>query len=253
MAVFEIITHEQQKMVRAILQGDTIRAEAGALHYWRGQVSMESKAPSAAGIFKSAVSGETIFRPTYTGHGEVFLGPPFFGEFAVLELQRGHSGWILDQGAYLCSTAGVEVSVHRNKAFTALLGGEGFFQTRVSGEGQVVLSAPGSIHAIDLQGETLAVDGQFAVAREASLKYEVRRATKSLVGSVTSGEGLLHYIEGTGRVLVAPVPNVYYSLISQTRVVPTAANNPAAQNRSPIGRLLAGIGGIVGGIIGLGS
>lgn len=215
MATFEIQVEEQQKLVKATLNNETIRAESGALHYWHGNIQMESKAPDAAGFLKSAVTGENVFRPTYTGTGEVYLGPPYFGEFAILEVEAGHPGWILDRGAYICSDEGVEVTVHRNSAMNAVLGGEGLFQTLVRGQGQVCMKAPGTIRAIDLQGETIAVDGRFAIAREASLHYEVKRASRSLVGSVTSGEGLLQYISGTGRVLLAPVPDLQQSLIDK--------------------------------------
>lgn len=215
MATFEIQIEEQQKLIKATINNETIRAESGALHYWHGNIAMESKAPDAAGFLKSAVTGENVFRPTYTGTGEIFFGPPYFGEFAILEVESGHPGWILDRGAYICSDHGVEVTVHRNTAMNAVLGGEGLFQTLVRGQGKVCMKAPGTIRAIDLQGETIAVDGRFAIAREASLHYEVKRASKSLVGSMTSGEGLLQYISGTGRVLIAPVPDLQQSLIDK--------------------------------------
>jgi uncharacterized protein (AIM24 family) len=50
------------------------------------------------------------------------------------------------------------------------------------------------------------VDGKYVLAREATLTYSVQRATKSLLGSVTSGEGLVRTYEGTGTVLMSPMP-----------------------------------------------
>ena len=143
MARFEVVESEGQKMVRATLEGETIRAESGALHYMRGQVEMESKAPSVGGFFKSAMTGESVFKPTYTGTGEVYLGPPNFGEYEFLELNGEE--WILDQGAYVCSDASIEVGAFRNKAMSALVGGEGLFQTSVKGTGTVVVQAPGKV------------------------------------------------------------------------------------------------------------
>ena len=52
------------------------------------------------------------------------------------------------------------------------------------------------------------------MARTAGLKFEVQKAARSLLGSITSGEGLLSIFEGTGTVLIAPVPNVYQNLVS---------------------------------------
>lgn len=215
MATFEILVHEQQKLVRATLQGDTIRVESGALHYWHGNIQMQSKAPSAGGFLKRALTGENAFRPTYTGTGEVFIGPPYFGEFLIIECTEGHPGWILDRGAYLCSDSGVQVTVHQNTAMNALLGGEGLFQTKVHGRGKVVIRAQGTVNKVNLVNDTIAVDGRFAVAREATLDYQVKRATQSLVGSVTSGEGLLQFISGTGQVMLAPVPDLQQALIDE--------------------------------------
>ena len=225
MAHFEVVEHEGQKFVRAVINNETIRAEAGALHYYRGHIEMRSQAPSAGGLLKAFVSGETAFRPTYTGTGEVYLGPPMFGEYLVLPLHGEE--WILDQGAYVCSDVSVEVGVRRNKMVAGMVGGEGLFQTSVKGAGTVVLKAPGKIQRLDMQGERLAVDGSFAVARTAALNYSVRRASKSIVGSITSGEGLLSMFEGQGTVLLAPVPNLYMSLVSNVTASMLPAQSPS--------------------------
>lgn len=245
MAHFEIIEFEGQKLIKATIQNETIRAESGALHYMMGQIEMTSKAPSVGGFLKSMVSGETVFKPTYTGTGEVYFGPPIFGEYFIMQLNNEE--WILDQGAYVCSDINVQVDVFRNKALTGLVGGEGLFQTKVSGTGTVILQAPGKVQQLHLQGHTLAVDGGFAIARSSSLDYTVRRASKSLVGSFTSGEGLLNTFTGTGTVLLAPVPNLYQNLINQTRYM------PAAQPTAGGGGLtkLFGGGGAMGKIIGI--
>ncbi|HIA04562.1 MAG TPA: AIM24 family protein, partial [Myxococcales bacterium] len=211
MPQYEIITKEGQKMVKVTLRGDSVRTESGALHYYRGAIKMESKAPSAGGLISGMLSGETIFKPTYAGTGEVFLGPPHFGEYSILELNN--SAWVLDQGAYVCSDEGIEVSAHRNKALSAMLGGEGTFQTKVSGTGKVVIQAPGKLERVDLNGERLAVDGSFAVARTESVDFTVERSSRSIMGSMTSGEGLLNTYNGHGQVLLSPVPNLYKNLM----------------------------------------
>lgn len=211
MAVFEVVEKQGLRMIRAVLNNETIRAEAGAMHYMIGRIDLESKMPTAGGFLKSVVTQETIFRPTYTGTGEVFFGPPIFGEYMMLNLQN--EAWVLDRGAYVCSDISIDVGVWRNKAITGLLGGEGFFQTKVEGTGQVMIQSPGPLEAIDLENSRLVVDGRFAVARQAHLDFTVKRAAKGLMGSFTSGEGLVNVIEGTGRVLLAPVANIHVNLI----------------------------------------
>ena len=213
MAVFEVVAQQGLKMIKATLENEVVTAESGALHYMQGRIEMDSKMPSTGGFLKSMVTGETVFRPTYTGTGTVFFGPPIFGEYMVLPLNGDQ--WVLDRGAYVCSDGKVKVSAWRNKAFNALTGGEGWFQTLVEGHGQAVIKANGPVQAIDLVNDRLVVDGNFAVARQAHLNYDIRRASKSLMGSLTSGEGIVSVIEGTGRVLIAPVPSVYENLVRE--------------------------------------
>ena len=212
MAQFEVVAQEGLKMIRCVLNNEMVRAESGALHYMRGNIEMTSAAPSIGGILKSVMTRENIFRPTYQGTGEVFFGPPIFGEYEILN--PGGEEWILEQGSYVCSDAAVEIGVWRNKALSAFFGGEGWFQTSVKGAGSVVIQAPGKIQRIDLTGEKLSVDGKFAIARTAGLKFEVQKAARSIMGSLSSGEGLLSTFEGTGSVLIAPVPNIFHNLVS---------------------------------------
>lgn len=221
MARFEIVESELQKLVKVTLTGDQIRAEAGALHYYKGQIELEAKAPKAGNLLASFATGESLVRPTYRGTGEVFFGPPIFGDYVLLELQG--ETWILDQGAYVCSDMGIEVSAVRNKGAAALLGGEGVFQTSVSGTGTVVVFAPGRVQRVDLNNDRLAVDGTFAVARTGQLTFRVEKPAASLVGSMASGEGLLSVFEGTGTVLLAPVPNLYQAVSELSVSAPSAA------------------------------
>ncbi len=213
MAHFEVVAQEGLKMIKCVLGNEVVRAESGALHYMRGNIEITSAAPSVGGFLKSVVTRENIFRPTYQGTGEVFFGPPIFGEYEILDLAGQE--WILEQGSYVCSDISVEVGVWRNKALTAFFGGEGWFQTSVKGSGKVVIQAPGKVQRIDLNGEKLSVDGKFAIARTAGLKFEVQKAARSIMGSLSSGEGLLSTFEGIGTVLIAPVPNIYHNLVAQ--------------------------------------
>ena len=224
MATFEIVEKQGLKMVKATIDNETIRAEAGALHYMRGLIQLESKTPSAKGFLKSMVTQESIFRPTYTGTGEIFYGPPTFGEYTILDFDD--EAWVLDKGAYVCSDIAIDVGVYTNKAIAGLISGEGFFQTKVEGTGRVIIQSPGPLETIELQNERLAVDGKFAVARQAHLNFSVQKAAKGLLSSLTSGEGLLNIIEGTGRVLLSPVPNLYANLLSEMQFsIPTASSS----------------------------
>lgn len=205
MTKFEIIEQEGVRLVKITLENDGVRAESGALYYMRGQIALESKAPSLGGFLKAVTTGETIFRPTYTGSGELFLEPSL-GGFHIFD--TGGKEWILEDGAYWASDLGVTVDVHRESALTAFKSGEGLldFQTKIGGQGKVVLNAQGPVEVLELSNDKLVVDGRYVVARQSTLRYTVQKATKSLLGSVTSGEGMVRIYEGSGTVLMAPIP-----------------------------------------------
>jgi uncharacterized protein (AIM24 family) len=213
MPEYEIVDTQELRMVKVTLNGDTVRSESGAMHYMKGNIEMATKAPSIGGFLKSMVSNENVFRPTYTGTGEVYFGPPTFGEYHIMELTGNEL--ILDQGSYVCSDENIEVGVFRNKGMSMLAGGEGIFQTSVKGTGKVVVYSQGPLQAIDLQNDTLTVDGSFAVARDGSLTFETKLLGKGVLSKVAGGEGFVNIISGTGTVYLSPVPSRYNSLIDQ--------------------------------------
>ncbi len=208
----EIVRSEFYQMPKIVLENAEVVVESGAMHYMRGAITMEAEAPSMGGFLKSKLTGEKVVRPRYRGTGELCLVPSF-GEFEIMELAG--DTWILDRGAFVASEASVELGVYTNKAFAGFFGGEGFFQTQVSGTGKVLFQAPGPVQRIELVNDTLVVDGSFAVARTPGLEYAVERATKGLFSSWISGEGLVSTFRGTGTVLLAPIPNRFLTLIRE--------------------------------------
>lgn len=204
--VFEVLRAEEKQMARIQINGDRVHIEGGAMHYMRGHIEIEVPKASAKSFLKAAATNEGI-RPIYSGRGEIFLEPTT-GEINLLEL-NGDS-WVLDKGAFLAADDEVEVGVFVNKGAGGLIGGEGVFQTQVSGTGKVFYTSWGPVQRLELNDDRLTVDGSFAVARTATLSFKVTKATKGLIASARSGEGLVNVIEGTGTVMLAPVANKYY-------------------------------------------
>jgi uncharacterized protein (AIM24 family) len=227
MAEFYIKQQNLLNYVEVILHNDSVRTEAGALRYYQGPIEMKSKMPSVGGFIKSRLSGEKVFRPVFSGTGKLVLEPSF-QEYYQLDLED--ETMILDRGAFWACDNEVEADIKVNKISTSVFSGEGLIQTVVKGRGTVIIQAPGPIEVIDLRNDRLVVDGNFAVARSASLDFSVQQSSRSLLGTVTSGEILVNVLQGTGRVYLAPIPN--HTLMLQ-EVIVSSMQNMLAQFQQP--------------------
>ncbi|MSR90374.1 AIM24 family protein [Inconstantimicrobium porci] len=205
------------KQVRILLDDSAVQLESGALSYLKGDIKIQNKIGGPLGLgkklFNSKVTGETMFKPTYSGTGEIFLEPSF-GQFALVELQDDEI--IVDDGMFYACEDGIEVSSAMQKSISSLLlGNEGAFQTRISGDGLVVLELPvpeTEIFKCRLNNDELKVDGNFAILRTGDIEFTVEKATKSIIGTATSGEGFLNVYRGTGDVWLVPTKSVYENL-----------------------------------------
>ena len=65
------------------------------MYYMIGDITMESKMPSVGGFLKAALSSESIFRPTYTGTGELYLELTAGG---IHSMHLDNETWILENG-----------------------------------------------------------------------------------------------------------------------------------------------------------
>ena len=117
---------------------------------------------------------------------------------------------------FYCAQGTVNMRAVSQRSISAAFGGgEGFFQQELTGPGLVVLESPvpmSEIDIIDLNNDTLKVDGNFAVLRSSTLQFTVERSAKTLVGSAVSGEGLVNVYRGTGQIWLAPTIKVYKTL-----------------------------------------
>jgi uncharacterized protein (AIM24 family) len=208
------------RQLRVKLSADAVRTEPGALQYLKGNIEMESNTGAGAGLgglmkgaLAAARTGETMFKPLYKGSGELYLEPTF-GHYWMMQLEN--ETYYADQGLFFCCEDSVKVEAHKVESVSArVAGGEGKYQTKVSGTGMVVfrISVPQSeIVELTLTNETLQVDGPFALLRSGEVQFSVQMAGQSMVGAMTSGEGVLQTFRGTGRVWIAPTQMLYASM-----------------------------------------
>lgn len=209
------------KQVRILLNDSAVTLESGALSYMKGDITIHSNVGGVLGLgkkfFASKVTGETMFKPMYRGTGEIFLEPSF-GHFALIELEDEEI--IVDDGLFLACESTVEAGVSRVKNLSSMaLGNEGYFQVKLSGSGIVVLEIPvpeKEVFKCTLINDTLKVDGNFVILRNGEIEFTVEKAAKSIVGTATSGEGLLNVYSGTGQVWLIPTKSVYDKLTSKS-------------------------------------
>ena len=133
---------------------------------------------------KRMLAGESFFFSTYKTldgrRGEIGLAPTLAGEVAVIE----------------CSG--------RNTQFQGLRGmfsGESLSFLSVEGQGELLVSAFGSIREIEVNGD-LTVDTGHVVAFEESLDYTLGRAGGSWIQSMLASEGVVLNFSGNGRLYV---------------------------------------------------
>ena len=201
------------RQIAIYLENDSVEIEPGAMSYFKGNLEMVSgvTAGNVLGrVFSSMTTGEAVAQPKYKGTGMLVLEPSF-KHFLVLELDDEEI--IVDKGMFYCAQGGVTVKpIMQKNVSSALLGGEGIFQMSLSGKGIVVLECAVPVCEIDvveLNNETLKVDGNFAVLRSGNISFTVERSAKTLVGSAVSGEGLVNVYRGTGSVWLAPTIKIY--------------------------------------------
>lgn len=200
------------KQVRITLNEGKIITEAGALHFLKGHITAENKIGKGfmQRMASSMLTDESFARPEYSGTGEVYLEPSF-QHFLILEIDNDEV--IVDKGLFYCCEPSIEVGVYRQSNISAALkGGEGWFQTKLSGSGIAVLKTPvpaEEIIQLELNNERLQVDGNFALLRTGNIEFTVERSAKTFLGTVTSGEGMLQTFTGTGQVWLAPTEFLY--------------------------------------------
>jgi len=223
-------TNTRLHQVRLELSKSEARVESGALYFRRGNLEMENEVGGVGGFAKKIASkmltDETAFKPTYSGTGEIYLEPTF-GHFAIVQLDS--ETLIADKGMYFCSSADLDIGVFRNKAAAGHYGGEGWYQTKIEGTGLCVLALPvprSEIKVVHLDNDQLHVDGNFALLRKGDIEFTVEKSSRSIMGTLTGGEGLLQTFRGSGEVWLAPTQSVYQGLErSQLAALSTAKGN----------------------------
>ncbi|MBU6213941.1 MAG: TIGR00266 family protein [Actinomycetales bacterium] len=185
--------------------GEEIRAESGAMMATSAGVTISAQMRGGflKALSRSVLGGESFFLTTFAADPSrpswVDVAPQLAGDIVVLNVTDG-TPLVLTRGTWLANEASVEIDAKWGGG-KMLFGGEGGFVVRASGTGQVVCSAYGAIDAVQLgAGESMTLDTGHLVAYTDGLAVSVRKATSTVTGMFTSGEGLVMDITGPGTV-----------------------------------------------------
>ncbi len=201
----------KKRQVIVEFNGNGVIISAGAMQMMLGNIEATTDVKGVGNMLMKAmastVTKESAIKPKYTGHGLLVLEPTW--KYILFEDLANWGGSVtVDDGLFLaCSDTAQVKTVMRNNISSAVAGGEGLFNTAIVGQGIAVLesSVPREeLIVLDLNNDTVKIDGNNAIAWSSGLQFTVERTTKTLIGSAASGEGLVNVYRGTGRILVAP-------------------------------------------------
>ena len=240
----------RRRQAIAILKGDkTIVTQAGAMQWTLGNISSTSGVKGAGDFFgkmiKGAVTKESGVKPEYTGKGYLVLEPTY--KYLILQdvEEWGPEGVTVEDGMFLACEGTVNRNVvARSNLSSAIAGGEGLFNLSLAGTGVACLESNvpfEELIEVELNNEELKIDGNLAVCWSTGLEFTVERSTKTFLGSLASGEGLVNVYRGVGKVLMSPY--------APTNSLRAATNTTQAKAAAPTSNTLGAVGGILGGML----
>ena len=186
-------------VVARIPPGATLLVESGAMASM--SQGMQVKSRLMGGVFKALIrkvlGGESLFVGEYSHPqgGEIALSPAIPG--MVVHRKLNGETLLFQGGAFLACTPGITLGTQFG-GLRALLGGEGLFFLKVSGQGDLFFNAIGSIVEREVNG-SLVVDTGHLVGWESSLNWTIR-GMGGLKATLLSGEGLVLEFNGRGKV-----------------------------------------------------
>jgi uncharacterized protein (TIGR00266 family) len=184
--------------------GESIKAEAGAMMAMSPsvEISTSTQGGMLKGLKRSVLGGESFFMNTFTATGpdaHVIVAPALPGDIITWPLS-GNTVY-LQSGSYLASPESIAIDTKWGGAKT-FFSREGLFMLKCSGEGDLVVSSYGAIHAVDLAaGQTYVVDTGHMVGWDEGVGYEVKKAG-NWKSTILGGEGFTVRLTGPGRAYV---------------------------------------------------
>ncbi|MEM2855981.1 MAG: TIGR00266 family protein [Candidatus Nitrosocaldaceae archaeon] len=200
---YKIINNPMGMLVINMNKDEEITAEAGSLVYLKGDIEIKTRMRNK-GLLKSlkvtVLGGETFFVNDYIAHEDNSIlgltGPPV-GD--ICQIKVDSYGYIVQAGAYIASTKGIELDTQW-QGFTKGIFGTELFMLKATGKGDLFVNSYGSIIEDELKGgEKMLLDNYHLVALSANAEYKVVKVG-GLKTTILGGEGLATEITGPAKV-----------------------------------------------------
>ena len=181
--------------------GESLTTEAGSMTSMDANLLMDTH--FSGGFFtaflKKFLGKESLFVNTYTNGSRenlnLVLSQSIIGDIEALALEDNEI--CFQPGAYIAHTPGVEIGV-AFAGFASWIAGEGLFKLKLKGRGTVFFGAYGGLTRKEIS-EGYVVDNGHLVAYEPNIRMGIRLAG-GLFSSLTSGEGLINRLQGSGTI-----------------------------------------------------
>jgi uncharacterized protein (TIGR00266 family) len=205
---------ESQVAMVQLRPGETLRAESGAMLFMTHGVEMNTDLQGASSAFSRMMTGQNVFLTDFTytgdkGEGTVGLGTDFPSKILRLSLEDyENSSLICQRGAYMASNPSVNIEMEVTKKLGAgFFGGQGFILQRLSGQGDVLVKAGGTLVEKDLEeGEVLRVTSGSIVAFTSTVEYDIQMMP-GVKNAMFGGEGLfVTTLQGPGKIWLQGMP-----------------------------------------------
>jgi uncharacterized protein (TIGR00266 family) len=241
---YKVIGTTLQAVVLELDPGETVYSESGGMAWMSGNILMQTsgRGGGLGGMFKRAISGESLFLVEYTsqgGKGIVAFASDFPGKIVPINLAPGQQ-MIAQRQAFLCAEKTVTLDIHfRRKLGAGFFGGEGFVMQKLTGPGVAFVCLDGEIMEYTLDAnQVLKVDTGHVAMFEPSVSFDIEMM-KGFRNILFGGEGLfLATLRGPGRIWLQTMP-----MMNLAKAIAEYLPRASGENRGAsidLGNLLGG-------------
>lgn len=209
---YKIVGTTMQAVIMELDPGETVFSESGSMAWMSGNITMNTsgRGGGLGGMFKRAISGESLFMVEYTSQGDkgiVSFAADFPGKIVPVHLGPGQE-MIAQKDAFLCGEKTITTDIHfRRNLGSGMFGGEGFILQKLTGPGVAFVSLDGEIIEYTLEaGQMMKVDTGCVAMFEPTVSYDIEMI-KGFKNMLFGGEGLfLSTLRGPGRIWLQTMP-----------------------------------------------